>query len=220
VVILTDKVMLLIGSQLSHGWIASHPGVRTGLVLLSLGLLAVWMLTRAWLKFVRPWIWLRNWSKALPVMIDVRQLLAWIGSMRTRSQLLGLIQLIRRERLIRQQSDALQAVYDLFLAAEHLSRRSHQKREEAKKHGVWSGLYQVREELRESFHWMGRGKKRARKQFWPHFKTDYVFDWIDEYARPNSSQLRAFTPDVMDEMSRIVEDIQRSSTKAMSNVQG
>jgi hypothetical protein len=218
-VILLDRAMNQIGSQLSHSWIASHPAVGSGLLLLSLGLLFVWVLWRVWLQLARPWIRLHNWSKALPTTIDGRQLLMWIRSMRTRSQLLGLIQLIRRERLIWPDSDALQAIYDLFLAAEHLSRRSHKKKEEAKKHGLWSDLYGLREELRESFHWKGRGKKRIRREFWPQFNTDYMLDWIDEYASPNSRQLRAFTPDVLDEMSRIVEDIKRSPTQAMSNVQ-
>jgi hypothetical protein len=127
------------------------------------------------------------------------------------------MQTIRRKRLVKEGSDTIRVIYDLFLANEHLVRSSGQRKEEAGERGIWADVYHAWRQVQLAIEFRKKKRREGNEHlsdFWPHFDTPYFGEWISDYTSPAQARLPRFSWEVIDEMSRIVEDIERSPTGA------
>jgi hypothetical protein len=197
-------------------WTDTWQGQLTGVVIV--GLLSAAMIIEGIMivyRWVSTWVWLYKWSKDSPDALSGSQLLAHIRRMRSQGQLVRLLQTIRTKQLIKPDSEALAVVDDLFVGSEHMRRVRKEKaseRKAEKPRGVGRLVRLLGIET--------SGELRLRdlvESAWPQFRSWKFHEWINAFvARGHGFKNLWMNIEVVDELSRIVDDLERSQVELVT----
>jgi hypothetical protein len=167
------------------------------------------------IRWAYAWGWLYRWERNTPGSIGGEELLKHVQSMHTPGQLLRLLLILRSKRMIDSEGDTLAAMNDLFAISERMRMIERSERESAKarqsigqrinRFVTFDDLFtwRARKELRQA--WQGNRQ-------WPPFDTAYTPPWMSRNAKRYWRFRYLLTNiDVVDEMSRIIDEVEATN---------